>query len=45
MKPLEGEKNRKQKVDIYFNFVGQVEIPKPDENDMQKGKSHETRTY
>lgn len=39
-----GRKNRQQKVDIYFNFVGQVEIPKPDEKEsesmQEKRKNH-----
>ncbi len=39
-----GRKNRQQKVDIYFNFVGLVEIPKPDEKEsesmQEKRKNH-----
>ena len=25
-----GRTDRKQKIDVYFNFVGQVELPPPD---------------
>ena len=39
-----GRKNRRQKVDVYFNFVGQVKIPKPGGNNTEEGACDEAGT-
>ncbi len=40
-----GRKNRRQKVDVYFNFVGQVKIPEPDRDSTEEGACNETGAY